>query len=694
MHITHIPSKQLTYKLYFLILIFFLYIPSSSSAQNILTINNEAKKYTLGPYMEILEDRQKKLTIKDIQSGNFDNLFKKSDQAVPSFGITESAFWCKFRLSNESDIMTSWLLVLEYPLMDSIEIYLPRGNTGEYSLVKTGYSFPFSSRVVKHRNFIFPLGPLSQDPCTYYMRVENSDRLEMPLTLWQERSFWAHDHVEQYVLGIYYGIIIVMVLYNLFVFFTTRLRSYLYYVLYISAFCLFMLTQNGIAYEFIFPAFLYRYSHYIPELQCILIFTGILFVQSFLNTRSLIPRFNVLLNVMKVLFVICITLPLVVSYSASIAVVVALSIAGILATFTAGVLCLMKKSRPAMFLMTAWTAMLVGGIVYGFKIFALLPNNFFTNYALSFGSATAVTLLSIGIGDMINNLKNELQVMNEELENKVRDRTEELETAMEELEAINSNLIETQRVATIDMKMASNIQATLFPKKAPLLPEWDTAFTFKPMAGVSGDLYDFYIRDDQLAGIVIADVSGHGIASGLITMIARSVFFRNFNKRWGEPLSAVVDKINHDMINEIGTVNNYLTGIIIRIRDDTIEYVNAGHTELLCRKVRTGRVNIVGNEDSQLKGLFIGSKDMEMPYNQVSFGLEKGDVLLMYTDGITECFNGDDEQYGENRLIAALESAPQGPSNEIINHILDDFNKFIKYSSFNDDVTLIVAKYI
>jgi sigma-B regulation protein RsbU (phosphoserine phosphatase) len=81
------------------------------------------------------------------------------------------------------------------------------------------------------------------------------------------------------------------------------------------------------------------------------------------------------------------------------------------------------------------------------------------------------------------------------------------------------------------MDMASNVQATLFPPTPPEVNGWDIAFVFRPMAGVSGDMYDFYTEGDTLNGVALFDVSGHGIASGLITMIARTVFQRNFMRK-------------------------------------------------------------------------------------------------------------------------------------------------------------------
>jgi sigma-B regulation protein RsbU (phosphoserine phosphatase) len=118
------------------------------------------------------------------------------------------------------------------------------------------------------------------------------------------------------------------------------------------------------------------------------------------------------------------------------------------------------------------------------------------------------------------------------------------------------------------MMMAANVQANLFPKEAPKTEEWDIAFVFKPMSGVSGDLYDFYEDNGSLKGIAIFDVSGHGVASGLITMIAKSVFRRNITEHPGEKLNRILEMSNSELINEIGKVDNYLTGMIILFKEE------------------------------------------------------------------------------------------------------------------------------
>lgn len=104
------------------------------------------------------------------------------------------------------------------------------------------------------------------------------------------------------------------------------------------------------------------------------------------------------------------------------------------------------------------------------------------------------------------------------------------------------------------------------------------------MTGISGDFYDFYSHDDELTGVGLFDVSGHGIASGLVTMIAKSVIFRKFSEGRDLPLHQVLAETNRELQSEIGDVDNYITGVILRFMENTIEYANAAHSDIMVRR--------------------------------------------------------------------------------------------------------------
>ncbi len=296
-------------------------------------------------------------------------------------------------------------------------------------------------------------------------------------------------------------------------------------------------------------------------------------------------------------------------------------------------------------------------------------------------------------------LQQEVAELNRNLEQKVIDRTEELRAAMEELEAINERLVhanaeleEAQRVASLDMTMAAGVQESLFPKGVPASEEWDIAFSYLPKSGVSGDLYDFYLNKNKLIGCSLFDVSGHGISAGIFTLLARSILGRNFTQMKSAGLGRVVEKVNTDLKSEINDVDNYLSGIVLRFKDDRVEYVNAGHHELLIRRAAKGRVSAVKPPDRNQRGTILGTDAISDDFDVVQFRMAQDDVLLLYTDGLDESSNESSEQFGQRRIMDSFEKCPGGPAQVILDHILDEFYQFLGLKPPGDDCTVIVVR--
>ena len=179
-------------------------------------------------------------------------------------------------------------------------------------------------------------------------------------------------------------------------------------------------------------------------------------------------------------------------------------------------------------------------------------------------------------------------------QNRVLEKTKErLETMNESLVSTNMELENVQKMTDIELDIASDIQASLFPEKAPRTEEWEVAYSYVPRYGVSGDFYDFYYDENSLTGLSLFDVSGHGVAAALVTILARPIVYRYFNRLQDERLGRVLDNVNFQMLHELHDTNMYMTGIILRFYGEYVEYVNAGHPELLRRKAG-GTVQPVG----------------------------------------------------------------------------------------------------
>lgn len=251
-------------------------------------------------------------------------------------------------------------------------------------------------------------------------------------------------------------------------------------------------------------------------------------------------------------------------------------------------------------------------------------------------------------------------------------------------------LLEMQSSIDQDMEMAAHVQAGILPSHPPVSSEWDLFFIFKPVTPVSGDFYDFYESGNALQGVAMFDVSGHGVSAGLITMIAKSIVFRVFKNSERFPLNNLLERVNDELIKEIGHLENFLTGVMLRFKGDTVEYVNAGHTQLLCKRAADGLVSIVNREDADFRGPFLGVPDMKTKFKMMAFTVATGDQVLLYSDALIEARGEDNKHYGLARLMEAFRNAPAALSEDTADYIMQDVKKFLGDKLFRDDLTVIL----
>jgi phosphoserine phosphatase RsbU/P len=336
------------------------------------------------------------------------------------------------------------------------------------------------------------------------------------------------------------------------------------------------------------------------------------------------------------------------------------------------------------------------------NIFGYTPENFIFGYsAAALYIGTALLLIQ----RLINTMNN-LDELNINLENKVQERTEqlsraneEIQQAMDEVETINEELIKTNHQLKIteymherDVAMAVNMQSSFLPGDVPISEWYDIAYVYTPMAGISGDFYDFYQNGTNLEGAGIFDVSGHGISSGLITLIGKSIIYETFMGMRGEKLNRVFEQINKKLIKEIGHIDNYLTGILVRFNDDSVEYVNSGHPDMIYRATRSGRVGKVLDRDGiSISGPFMGTREMEQPYKSLTIKINSGDCLLLYTDCLNEAADSSGNSYEDTRIMESLKNAQDGSARAILDRVMEDFYSFVgRRENFKDDLTAIL----
>lgn len=261
------------------------------------------------------------------------------------------------------------------------------------------------------------------------------------------------------------------------------------------------------------------------------------------------------------------------------------------------------------------------------------------------------------------------------------------------IEKTEKDLANQKNILSEEIKNAALIQKAFLSKKPQDYKMWSVGTKNVPMIGVTGDLYCVFDNNKKLDGLGLFDISGHGISSGLLTMLAKNTieqqFYDNIDADGKEELWETVDKINKQIIEEKGEVQNYLTGILIKITDNRLELVNAGQPEPIIYRKKSNTFEFLRKDKNAIGA--IGISDFPTFYISQYFEMESGDQLFLYTDGLTDCLNKKNEEFGSNRVIESFKRYINFSAEEQAEKIIDDINKF-RDKKINDDLTLMILK--
>ena len=256
------------------------------------------------------------------------------------------------------------------------------------------------------------------------------------------------------------------------------------------------------------------------------------------------------------------------------------------------------------------------------------------------------------------------------------------------LEKLRDNHIEAIEK---EIELAAFVQESFSKRKMPELKDFDIAYYSKAMAGVSGDMYDFYTDDEILEGAGIFDVSGHGISSGLVTMLVRNIFQQEFHQNEEKPLYEVMEIIDKRIRVEKRNIENYLTGILLRMKGNSIEMVNAGHPCPILYRKETRECSYF-DEKRKFSSTVIGLSAIEPFFQETSFELNSGDEIILFTDGIKEAMNALHDEYGSTRFLSSVQNAVQKDFENQIPSVLADIGHFTESTEQSDDITIVIIR--
>ncbi len=196
-----------------------------------------------------IEDKSGAMEFDEVREKSLSTQWNRSETNILNFGFTSSAYWLNLTFENNKEVSASLLLEAAFPLHDSIDVYFMEGGD-VVSTYRSGDQYPFSQRPLKHRNFLFPHTLEPKAKLRAIVRVQSSDTMYLPLKIWDSNEFFTRDQNEVMWLGICFGLLSIMLFYNLFLYLLTKNESYFYYVCYTAAIIYLQMTQKGLGYQY------------------------------------------------------------------------------------------------------------------------------------------------------------------------------------------------------------------------------------------------------------------------------------------------------------------------------------------------------------------------------------------------------------------------------------------------------------
>ncbi len=319
----------------------------------------------------------------------------------------------------------------------------------------------------------------------------------------------------------------------------------------------------------------------------------------------------------------------------------------------------------------------LNGIIY-------LENNLTTG-AFSKDRIQILTMLSAQAAISIENAR-----LYQTLEDKVAQRTAQLARANQEISSLNEKLKEENMRMGAELDVARQLQQMVLPKREELelIEGIDIAGYMAPADEVGGDYYDV-LQADGVVTMSIGDVTGHGLESGILMLMTQTAVRTLQEIKESDPVR-FLDTLNRTIYRNVQRMNSdkNLTLAILNYSEGKVS-ISGQHEEIIVVRAG-GQIECIDTMDL---GLPIGIDDDIVEFiDQITVGLNPGEGIVLYTDGIPEAFNINKKQYGMERLCDAISQNWQHSAQEIRDAVIDDVRRFIGNQKVFDDITLVVLK--
>ncbi len=459
-----------------------------------------------------------------------------------SLDFTNAAFWIKFNVQSNASTIQNFYIETARPITNKVILH----EVMDGQVINTQYSgddFPFSKKEIPHRKNIFSVQLNPQQTHHFVLYLESDgEMLTCPIVFWEPQAFINEDNVEQYFLGLYYGILLVVILIFFFFYLLLRKRSFLYYVCYVFFVALLQLSLDSLVFKYLLSSGGYLTHRSGLVSACIGVVFVLLYGRSYLKTDQRFPKFNITYNIfiglMSIMAICGLFTGIVYEITYPLANVLALS--SILLILVNIAYAKVKKMHVDRYFAMAFIILITGAIIFILRNLSLVEDNSFTDHSLKFGSALEVIFLSFSMANKYRELQQEKEMaqaetleqleemnrlkdnINEQLEEEVKVRTQEIHAQKEELAAKNSDIMDS-------IRYAQRIQDAILPSDKLVKEHLPESFIlYQPRDIVSGDFYWVApvttSTNPPVKFVLFAavDCTGHGVPGAFMSIVGNN----------------------------------------------------------------------------------------------------------------------------------------------------------------------------
>jgi signal transduction histidine kinase len=383
-------------------------------AQNVVLLNDSQEVYTLDNQLQILRKQNIEIAFDEINAGKYNNNFKPLRPEDENYDFNEfHSKWLKINLNNQSNA-TNWVLAFYNPF-EKLTYYLIAPD-GKIEKKVSGYTVPFKNLDIPELRATFFINLIQKGNYTIFMQFDKSYNRHLQVNLFSQKAYLQERQEVNILLGIYFGICLIVLIYNLLFYFVTKDSVYILYVFYVIFFLMTHLSFSDLGYNLFwnnYPVFGKK------SLFLSLIFSnsfGFLFFLKAYNVPSK-SRFGIFIYLMFLLYFIYFILLLLspttsefVSFSISI-----LTLLNFIILYSISVFYTFRKQGSSIFYFTALTVLFVGFLIYELYDFNVIPYSLIAKYAVPISSMMEILILSIGLSDTWRRARNEQRKAEKEL---------------------------------------------------------------------------------------------------------------------------------------------------------------------------------------------------------------------------------------------------------------------------------------